>query len=359
VSDLQTIRKRLLDENRLQDIYEAMGCEFVSFGGGRIEAQLPPKYNSNNKRAVQTKLTTDGLYSSIRTPVGFHGGSIFDLVSFLVHDVRGGEDEYKANLHEAKKFICETLGWVEYLKGGEYKTKKDYVAPLKALMQGERRKREIVPNPVLPDSIMNQFYIKDNPIPWQEWIDEGISYSTQVMYGVGFDWDSHRVVYPLKNRFGQVVGVKGRIMKDEDDPKRKYLYIYSCNNRFEWFNFHFAHLYIREQKRVYIFESEKSCMKAFDFGIYNTLAIGASDMSPEQVDIIKALGLDVEIVLCYDKGISVDNITTQAEWFKGREIYYMYDMDNLLSGKDSPIDEGLDIWNKLVNDYIFEVDFDN
>jgi DNA primase len=357
MSDLQDIRRRLVDEGKLQDIYEAMGCEYVSYGGGRIEAQLPPKYDSHNKRAVQTKLN-NSLTSSIRVPIGFHGGSIFDLVSFLVHG-KSGEDEYKSNLHEAKRFICETLGWVEYLKGGEYKTKKDYVAPLKALLKNEPKRREVIPNTVLPDDVMNQFYYKGNPLPWDAWIKEGISYDTQVMYGVGFDWDSHRVVYPLKNRFGQIVGVKGRIMKDEDAPNKKYLYVYRCNNRFEWFNFHFALPYIQEQKKVYIFESEKSCMKMFEHGIYNTLAIGASDMSPEQADILKALGLDVEIVLCYDKGISVEDITRQAELYRGREIYYMYDIDGLLEGeKSAPVDEGIDIWNELVKDYIFEVDFE-
>lgn len=357
MSDLQIIRKRLLDENRLQDIYEAMGCEFVSYSSNRIEAQLPPKFNSNNKRSVQTKLN-NSLTSNIRTPVGFHGGSIFDLVSFIVHEKRT-EEEFKSNLPNAKRFICETLGWTEYLNGGEFKTKKDYVAPLRALMGNDRKKREIIPNEVLPENVMNQFYIKGKPIPYKNWIEEGISYNTQVMYGVGFDWDSHRVVYPLRNRFGQLVGVKGRIMKDEDDPKRKYMYVYSCNNRFEWFNFHFALPYILEKKEVYIFESEKSCMKMFEHGIYNTLAIGASDMSPEQADIIKALGLDIKIILCYDKGISAEDIAKQAEWYKGREIYYMYDIDGLLEGKkSSPIDEGIDKWNKLVSNYIFEVDFD-
>ncbi|MER2007472.1 MAG: DNA primase, partial [Psychrobacillus sp.] len=102
MSDLQIIRKRLLDENRLQDIYEAMGCEFVSYSSNRIEAQLPPKFNSNNKRSVQTKLN-NSLTSNIRTPVGFHGGSIFDLVSFIVHEKRT-EEEFRKNLHEAKTF---------------------------------------------------------------------------------------------------------------------------------------------------------------------------------------------------------------------------------------------------------------
>lgn len=357
MSDLQAIKRKLLDENRVEDILTAIGCEYVGYSGGRVEAQLPEKFNSNNKRAVQVKLNNENLTSSIRTPVGFKGGDIYNLVSFLVHEKRT-EEEMNKNLHEAKKFICETLGWTEFLKGGNYKTKKDYVAPLKAILKGKQRKREIVPNPILPEEIMEEFYYKGNPLPFKEWIDEGISYNTQVMYGVGFDLDSKRVVFPLRNRFGQLVGVKGRIMKTEDDPERKYLYIYRCNNRYEWFNFHFAHPYILESRRVYIVESEKSAMKLFEYGIYNAVAIGASDMSIEQTDMIKQLGLDIEIILCYDKGITISEVIKQAEHFKGRRIFGMVDSDDLLEGKDAPVDKGKDVWNMLVEDYIYPINFE-
>lgn len=355
-SDLSIIKQKIFDEDRIQDIYEAMGAEHITFSGGRIEAQLPDKFGSNNKRALQTKLT-ESLNSYIRNRPDFGGGDIFSLISYVVHG-KHGEDEYKKDLYEAKKFICETLGWTQFLKGGEFKTKNDYVAPLKALLKGERKKREIIPNVVLPDDIMNQFYIKGKPIPYDGWIKEGISYNTQVLYGVGFDWESHRIVYPLKNRFGQIVGVKGRIMRNEDDPERKYIYIYRCNNRYEWFNLHYSLPYIISEKKVYVFEAEKSCMKAFEYGIYNTLAIGASDMSPEQVDILKQIGLDIEIILCYDKGITMDEIKGQAKLFNGREVYAMYDIKKLLGKKDSPIDCGVEIWNELVDDCIFEIDFE-
>lgn len=354
MSDLKIIKQKLLDEDRIQDIYEAMGCTYITFGGGRIEAQLPDHFNSSNKRAVQTKLT-ENLNSYIRNRPDFTGGDIFSLVSFVVHNKRG--DEIQQNLHEAKTFVCETLGWTEFLKGEQFLTKKDYVAPLKALVKGQQKKREIVPNPVLPESLMEQFYYKGNPLPYKDWIEEGISHSTQVMYGVGFDWDSHRVVFPLRNRFGQLVGVKGRIMKDEDDPERKYLYIYRCNNRYEWFNFHYAHPYILQNKKVYIVESEKSAMKLFEYGVYNAVAIGASDMSFEQVDMIKQLGLDIEIVLCYDKGISSKEIIKQAEHFKGRNIFGMFDTDDLLDGKDAPVDKGKEVWDRLVDEYVFPINF--
>lgn len=354
--ELQIIKKKLLDENRLQDIYEAMGCEFVSYSGGRIEAQLPDRFNSNNRRAVQTKLN-DSLNSTIRTPVGFKGGDIYSLVSFLVNG-KSSEEEIRLDLHHAKRFICESLGWNEFLKNGNYKTKKDYVAPLKAIIKRRKKKREIVPNPVLPEELMNEFYYKGKELPYEEWIKEGISYDAQVMYGVGFDLDSKRVVFPLRNRFGNLVGVKGRIMKIEDDKERKYLYIYRCNNRYEWFNFHYAYPYILQTKKVFIFEAEKSSMKAFSNNIFNTLAIGASDISVEQADIIKQIGLDVEIVLCYDQGITIEEIRNQAQLFKGRNVYAMYDSDGLLGEKDSPIDCGIDTWNKLLENYCFKLNFE-
>ena len=348
LSELQEIKKKLLRENKLDRIYEAMGCEYITFSGGRIESQLPVRFHSDNKRAVQTKLN-DSLTSSIRNRADFGGGDIYSLISYIVNDKRG-EDEYKKDLHNAKQFICETLGWTEYLKGGVFKTKKDYVAPLKAIMREKQQVREIKPNPILPESVLDEFL----PYPSLDWINEGISLETQKMYGIGFDLESKRITVPMCNRFGQLVGVKGRILKDEDDD-RKYLYLYRYQNRYEWFNFHYAHPYILMDKKVYIFEAEKSCMKAFSNGIYNTLAIGASEISPEQVQMIKQIGLDIEIVLCYDKGITLDEIRKNAQLFEGRKVQAIIDTDDLLHGKNSPIDEGIEVWNQLLKNNVFEV----
>ena len=96
-------------------------------------------------------------------------------------------------------------------------------------------------------------------------------------------------------------------------------------------------------------------MKAFDYGIYNTLAVGASEISPEQAQIVKSIGLDIEIVLCYDKGIKIDEIRRVAQLFEGRKVYAMFDTEDILSGKNSPIDEGLDKWNELLENSVFEI----
>lgn len=349
MSDLQDIKVKIFEENKVPDILEAIGCEHLSYSGGRLEAQLPSRFYSNNKRAVQVKLNKY-LNSAIRNRSDFddRDSDIYSLVSYIHHDKRG--TDIRDDLYNAKKFICETLGWTDLINGLNYTTKKDYVAPLKAILKNKKRYKEIKPNPVLPESILDEFL----PYPSLDWIKEGISFRTQKMYGIGFDLDSKRITIPMRNRFGQLVGVKGRILKNVDS-EMKYLYLYRYQNRYEWFNFHYAHPYILMDKKVYIFEAEKSCMKAFENGIFNTLAIGASEIAPEQAQIVMQLGLDIEIVLCYDKGITIDEIRNNAEMFEGRKVYAMVDINNLLDNKNSPIDQGIETWNELVKNCVFEV----
>lgn len=348
MSDLKIIKQKILNENRLQDIYEAMGCEFISYSGNRIEAQLPEKFNSKNRRATQTKLN-ENLTSSIRNVGDFEGGDIYALVSYVVHDKRG--EDIAKDLYEAKRFICETLGWNNFLNN-TFRTKKDYVAPLRALVGNDRNKKEITPNEELPEDIMDEYM----PYLSHGWYEEGIPLNIQRLYDVRFDLESKRIVYPIRNRFGKIVGVKGRLISEEDEQyEPKYIYLHKCNISLEWFNLHFAIPYILKEKKVIIVEAEKSVMKLVANGIHNVLAISSSEISMVQVDIIKQLGLDIEIILCYDKGIGIDEIKKQAEKFKGRNVYAMYDTDSLLEDKMAPIDDGIETFNKLYDEFIFPI----
>jgi DNA primase len=366
MTDLKAIKKRILREDCLIDIYESMGCESIAVRGKRIEAGLPEHFNSTNKRCVQTKFN-EHLTSSIRNRGDFTG-DIFSLVSYIVNNKRGSD--IQKDLNNAKTFICETLGWREYLKGGEFEKRIDYLAPMKAILKGRKRKREIKPNPVLPEEILNQYL----PYPSYSWMEEGISLRTQKVFDVRFDLESKRIILPMRNRFGKLIGVKGRILKDNDDD-RKYLYLYPFNNSQELFNFHFAHQYILMEKKVYIFEGEKSVLKMFDAGIYNCVAVGSSDLTDVQASIIKNCGLDIEVILCYDNdkmpkdfGLSwnFDNekqisslpaeVQMAVKLFSGRKTYVMLDLAGCLPPKSSPIDSGVATFNKLEKENCYQID---
>lgn len=349
LSDLKLIKKKLLKEDKVEAIFEAMDCEHVTYSGGRIEAQLPRRFHSENRRSVQCKLS-ENLYCQIRNKADFKGGDIYSLVSYIKNDKRGEEDIDK-DLPNAKRFICETLGWYEFLEKGTYKPKKDYVASLKAIANKRKRKREIVPNPPIPEEVLNDYL----PYPSLDWMEEGISYETQKMYDIRFDLDSKRIIIPMRNRFGQLIGVKGRIMKNQDDTK-KYLYLHKFNNGQEIFNFNYAHHYIIMHKKVYIFEGEKSCMKMFSNGIYNCVAIGSSDVTDVQASIIKQCGRDVEIIICFDKDKKAKDIKIVSDMFQGRVVLGMIDTLGLLGEKESPIDKGLDVFLNLEKNCLYPLE---
>ena len=63
--------------------------------------------------------------------------------------------------------------------------------------------------------------------------------------------------------------------------------------------------------------------------------------------------MNVDIVLGFDKGISIDHIESQCKQFKGlRQLYYVYDADDLLNDKDSPTDNGLAMYEYLLSNKI-------
>lgn len=349
--DLKIIKKKLINEDKIPDLLKALDCEYVTReqSGRLFTAQLPERFGSTNKRSVQVK-TNDSLSTTIRSRGEFNGDNIFHLVSYLKFNKKGsaiGKD-----LHNAKEFICRRFGWDNFLSYNEDEIYvKDFTSCLKELLHDGISKIEIIPNPVLSESTLKS-YIQ---LPYEGWIDEGISYSTQVEFGIGFDLESKRITIPMRNQSGELVGVKGRIMKDKDDPERKYLYLHKFNNRYEWFNFHRAKEHILKEKKVYIFEAEKSPMKAYEYGYFNTLGIGSSDITIEQAQILKELGEDIDIILCYDQGIEVNDIERASELFEGWDVYGMYDIDGLLGDKDAPVDRGKEIWTKLVKDYVFKI----
>lgn len=345
--DAKEIKKRLLDEDNIEKVLEALQCEHIKREqrGKLVSAQLPGKFQSDNKRAVQV-YAMDGVPAKIRNVSGF-SGDIFSLISYLEFD--SPLDDLQATFRDSLLFITELMGWSA--STGKNSSRKDYVAPLKALASLSRKYAERLPNDILDESVMKNFRI----IPDHGWYEEGISIETQELYQVGFDYSSARITIPIRNEKGELVGVKGRSIKNSDvnDYNPKYMYIYKCNISQEWFNMDKAKESILKEKKVYIFESEKSVMKMHSYGENNSLAISSSDISEIQIRMIKNLGLDIDIILCYDKDKSVDEVKKQAKRFTNRNVYGIIDIEDRLGAKDAPIDRGHDVFLELVNNHCY------
>lgn len=342
MSDLQEIKYRLIDEDRVMDLFENLGCEYIKLEQGQtlITAQLPMKFDSNNRRSVQCRLT-ESLPCYIRNRGDFEG-DIFSLVLYLEFD-RRGEALYK-DVMLAKNYICNLFGWHDFLDNNiPSKKRPDFLSQLRELAKSDSWQYK--PNSVYEECILNNFI--DKPI--KSWILEGIGIDAQRAYNVGLDLLTNRITFPIRNRYGRIVGVKGRLIDNSDvtDFNPKYMYLYNCNMSQELFNIDRAEKHARERKEIIVVESEKSVMKFYTFGIFNVVALGSSDISETQVEMLYRLGEDIKVVLAYDEDKTVDEIYSQAKKLENENISFIYDRDDLLPEKDAPIDRGIEVWNEL------------
>lgn len=354
-NDLKIIKERILKENRVEELLDHMGCEKIDYEqrGELIVCQLPEKFKSKNTRSCQIRLN-DSLTSHIRSR-GVKG-DIFTLVSYIVNNIPANETQ--DDLKKAKEWVIEVLGYHDILDG-RYEGMKNIGRQLNSWLKDIKKNRnrinwdDVKPNKPIDEKIKNQYIM----IPYYDWILEGISWNTQKEFEVGFDLQSDRVVTMIRNKEGQLIGVKGRYVGDNQDilDKKKYLYLHKMNKSVELFNLHRALPYILEHKSVIVFEGYKSVMKCHDIGIYNTVSMEGDDLSPVQISLLKDLGIDVQIILAYDKDKMVVPIDTetgellaeyppwimeQAEKITNREVFAIIDNWNLLDEKDSPIDKG-------------------
>jgi len=368
VSDLREIKERIYNEERIGDVLEALGCQNIRELPKRWEAQLPPEFYSSYKRSVQVN-KNPSLTANVYTR-GING-DIFAIIGYILFDARTFES-VKDYLFEIKKWICNTLGYREMFETSlavlvngkkEERKKKNWTPWLDYIRQ--KRKREVLftENDVLNDSIMDSFL----QCTWQPWIDEGISRKTQIEFEVALDHTTKRAVFAVRDRYGKLIGVKGRYFGDNPEimKEQKYRYIYSCNKSVELYNLHRALPYIFEQQEVIIVEGAKSVWLLWQFGYKNAVSIEGDKITDAQIHILKELGVGIRFIFAWDKDkefekIEDDNIVTLVKsdrfyqdqlqnHFAGRLVYLIRDEEDLLTGKDSPIDRGKKVWDYLYN----------
>jgi DNA primase len=348
-NDLSEIKERIYDEGMIEFLLEELECQHIKrIRNDRFEAQLPEYFNSPNQRAVQIK---NNVYLSGAVRNWGISGDIFSIVAFILYDAKEWEEVLK-HLYQVKAWVCNSLGWDEYLSGRddfeEEVERVDRLAFLRPIQkERKQRKRKDVlgfkENMVIDESVMNRYF---DYCHWSFYKD-GILPETQKLFGVMFDRESERIVFPMHNADGGLIGVKGRYVGKNQRllDEMKYLFLYRCDKSIILFNLNRALPYIKEAGEIIVFESEKSCMVAWQWGYKNTVSICGNELSPVQAMIIKQL--EVDIVFAFDKDMPEEHIQKQAKQIKSRICKRIVDGDDLLDEKDSPVDKGKSIWETL------------
>lgn len=117
----------------------------------------------------------------------------------------------------------------------------------------------------------------------------------------GYDKFINRIMIPITNLEGNVVGYTGRIFNNETSAKyinTKETIIYKKGNLL--FNYYNAKNYIREEKQVILVEGNMDAIRMYSSGIRNVIALMGTAITKEQIEIIKKLRVPIILMLDND-----------------------------------------------------------
>lgn len=119
--------------------------------------------------------------------------------------------------------------------------------------------------------------------------------------GEYYDVFQNRIVFPIHNLDGQVVGFTARCYLKEETPKylnTKETYIFKKGNIL--FNYHRAKDAIRLQKEVILVEGNMDAIRLYSEGIKNVIALMGTSLTKEQVEALKKLRCKIILMLDND-----------------------------------------------------------
>ena len=216
-------------------------------------------------------------------------------------------------------------------------------------------------------------FLKHLPRPIiQPWIDEGISQEVMDSAGICYDPKNCGIVIPHYDINGRLIGIRERtLIKEQAEQYGKYLpakiagKMYNHPLSFNIYNLNHCKDNIARMKKVFVFEGEKSVLKYRSmFGEENDLAVAicGSSFIAYQAWLLIQQGVE-EIIIALDKQYQELGDKEHVKLVKNLKnihkkygnyvtVSYMFDKGNLLGYKDSPIDDGKDIFLQLYKDRV-------
>ncbi len=202
-----------------------------------------------------------------------------------------------------------------------------------------KNKSEVILN-IYDKSVLDRFY----KYPHIDLLNEGISCETQNQFDIRYDLQSNRIIIPAYTKDNQLLGCKGRIIKELEDEDNRYIGIIPYNKSHVLWGLQNTYPYILEHDKLILFESEKSTMKAWEFDVKFSCAIGGQDVSSEQVR--QSISLASEIILALDEGVSAEKYKKIIKAFKPYvKLSIIYSKE--LGEKNAPVDQGREFFMKL------------
>ena len=344
-----------------------------------------------NARYIKEILTDDIVKIIMSEYAAFPSNETKEYIIFptICHNINPEEASYKLYYYKSSKmFYCftecsksydifELLIKIEQLRGNSTYSFFDALYYLqnklniqdgffdisnKEIYSSKReyweRKNHKLPYVIYKD-VMNFFNFY---LPY-EWAKDGLTLDELKTYNVRYYPTENQMVIPHYSSDKQLVGIRIRAFNEEDIQKGKYRPLKLENTIYSHPLSQFCYglwntkYNIKKTQKAIIFEAEKSVMLAEQLEYNNTVACCGSNISKIQIEQLIQNGAK-EIIIAFDKEYT--NNSKSEQYYN--KLYYIankyklycnmsfiFDFDNILGYKHSPIDDGIEKFNYLFN----------
>lgn len=197
------------------------------------------------------------------------------------------------------------------------------------------------------------------------WEREGITNEAMKKYMIKYYSSRNKVVIPHFNVSGDLIGIRGRNIEPEDLLYGKYMPIslegkmYSHPLSFNLYGLNMTKDRIARHKVVYVFEGEKSVLKAesyFDDENVSVAACGSSFNKYQLMTLKRNCGVE-EVIICFDREFETEEEEEKyfhrlyelcQKYASYCKMSFVFDDGRLTNNKDAPIDAGKETFNLLL-----------
>ena len=238
----------------------------------------------------------------------------------------------------------------------------------------EQREKKIADNgkQIIELKVFDDKILKNLPqpriLPWEK---EGISREVMLSREIAYNPRTQSIIIPHRNIDNDLIGIRERTLIIEDEKYGKYKpsilngVMYNHPLGFNLYNLNKSKDAIKQMKKVIVFEGEKSpLLFASYFGIDNDIAVACcgSNLLSNQVQLLLDLKVE-EIIIAFDKQFQeigdeewkrlTKNLNALHDKYGAYvQISYMFDKEDLLGYKESPIDRGPDVFLQMFNERV-------
>ena len=173
-----------------------------------------------------------------------------------------------------------------------------------------------------------------------------------------YDRFQNRIMIPITNLDGKVVGFTGRIFNGEDSAKyinTKETSIYKKGKII--FNYYNALPYIRESKSTILVEGNMDAIRMYSAGVKNVLALMGTTLTKDQIEILKKLRVPITLMLDNDNAGEIATNNIGDELIKNNILVKVVRLKRAKDPDEYIVSFGIDAFKDTLNNSLSYLDY--